>query len=335
MNSSRLAFSLIVVGVAVALLVARFLTESDKTVVVSQSQEEIAHKSVVQRHTSASSGSAELPLQSASGPTAPASSPSARLQAELLKASDWRAFALSAEARPAEGGYFYSMYVANLCGRDMTGIAEAARLNVRKAVESTGTVSTTQLQVAEKAISLCASFSHDEATGMFNKVKATAADTKLDPVFNSTQALAAALRTKDASTIRVALADLLELGDPVAVSYEGSLARVLASDPEARQVGGYWFGGKLYAPGNGEDFTLFTLALQLAQCSDSLPCQLDDSMTLACLGGRYCTQDRAAFLRNEYASDVTTERNFEEVLKLSGRIRQAVMLKQVGLLVRP
>src|SRR4051812_2319619 len=47
-----------------------------------------------------------------------------RLLQEYATADNLRAFAIQARARANEGGQFYAYYVANICGRDYTAIAQ-------------------------------------------------------------------------------------------------------------------------------------------------------------------------------------------------------------------
>lgn len=263
--------------------------------------------------------------------TTPASE---RLGEELREATDWRVFALSAQTRPKEGGYFYAMYAANLCGRGIKNISEAARLNVQKTVASKGTISLDQLAGASRVSTICASFVAGEAAELYASLREKGQD-GLDPIINATQELSAALKLKDNTQIKLAFRALLNTGDPLALSENVTLARILSGDPEAKKVNGYWFDGKIYSSNDIMEFSGFQFALDLAQCGNGVPCQLDETMMLNCISGGDCTKDRHIYLRNQYVKEGSlSEAQFTQVLALEKRIKQALAGGEVGAFVR-
>ncbi len=260
--------------------------------------------------------------------------PSTRLVADFKASKDWRAFAMSARSRPEEGGYFYAMYVANLCGTGVASMPHLARESISNRVAETGTVNSAQIVMTEKFMSRCASFARNEAADLYRDTKQASADNR-DPILNALGRVAAALSTKDAQLIRPALAELLALGDPLAPYKDDLLVRVTSRSTEVKNPGDVWFDGNMYGIDDLNRFSTFRLALSLAACSAQEPCEMDLHMMLACLGGQNCAQSREEYLRQQYVNQGSmTEEQYAHAVSLSSRIRQVVANREVEALVR-
>lgn len=269
-----------------------------------------------------------IPSQAASSqlerPRAASPSPSTKLLAELMTAKDWRAFALSAQSRPEEGGYFYAMYVANVCGMGVAAMHHLAGKAVSDTVAKSSTVSATQMSMMDKLLSQCASFAPNEASDIFQSTKSASADNR-DPIVNALVSLSAALAKKDAQLTKEALRALLELGDPVAPYKDELLVRVMSRSKEAGKPGDLWFDGTLYGIDDPDKVSALRLAISLAACRGQVPCDIDTDVMLGCLGGQICIGTPDDYLRQQYVKQGgMTEEQYAQAVALSARIRQVV-----------
>ncbi len=167
-----------------------------------------------------------------------ASMVSRRLQAELTKSTDWRAFALSAMKRPEEGGLMYARYVTSLCGRDMAAIGQWATSMVELAVQTNGTVSTEQLVAKDRFVSLCAAFSKEEVSQLYNEIREREA-TSGDPLLAARTDVNTAFSAKDPEALRAAARRLLQTDDPLALYTHRALQLLMASNRDST----YWVDG--------------------------------------------------------------------------------------------
>jgi len=137
-------------------------------------------------------------------------------------------------------------------------------------------------------------------------------------------------RKDDAGALREAAAALLATGDPLAIGSNQSLHMVKARDPAARSTGLY-FDGVLYCAEDGDPCMSIRAALDLAVCSDGLPCELDRTMLLACLGRRLCTADRVAFMHGFHVQrGGMNEEQFKELLAMAARLRERLAARDVA-----
>lgn len=278
-----------------------------------------------------------IPSQAASSqfgpPRAARSSPSIKLLAELVTAKDWRAFALSARSRPDEGGYFYAMHVANVCGMGVAAMPQLAGKAVSDTVAKSSTVSATQMSMVDKLMSRCASFAPNEAADIFQSTKSASTDNR-DPIVNALVSLSTALAKKDAQLSKEALRALLELGDPVAPYKDELLVRVMSRSKETGKPGDLWFDGTLYGIDDPDKVSALRLAISLAACRGQIPCDIDTDLMLACLGGQICVGTPDDYLHQRYVKQGgMTEEQYAHAVALSTRIRQVVTSVAVEALI--
>lgn len=256
--------------------------------------------------------------------------PSVRLSNELFAAKDWRAYVMSAKDRPEEGGYFYAIYATSLCGMRVAYMPNLMADSVKKAIERTSTVSATHLKLMEEFGSRCASFAGSESTEIYNNVRRLAADRR-DPILNAVQDLSLSLKDGNVDAKKRALDALLKLDDPLALSHELLLARVMNSVPEAKKVDGLWFNGKVYANDENESRSILDIALSMAACRSSARCELDEIIMLSCLGGQFCSDDRVAYLKNRFVGEAGLSNDqFAQAIALAEEVRTAVKQRQIS-----
>ncbi|WP_048438655.1 hypothetical protein [Caenimonas sp. SL110] len=259
-----------------------------------------------------------------------ASGPSSKLVAELRSARDWRAFALNARTRPEEGGYFYAMYVSNICGMPIASMPEEAQAANAQAVAKHGTISTVRMELAAKLSGRCSSFSADEASSLYDETR-RASENGRDPLMAATRKLRGALNASSDEK-QEALKSLLALDDPLALFDGNLLMLVMARSAETK--GELWFNGTSY----GSDpvkYSTLQVAMAVAGCSSQAPCEVDTHMMLACLGGQFCTDSREDYLRNQFtAQGGMTEAQYAEGLNLAAQMTRAISNKQVSAFVR-
>ena len=259
---------------------------------------------------------------------------SVRLRQELLASRDWRAFAISAMARPQEGGYFYALYATNLCGRDTNALRDAAANAVGTAVASKGTVSAETLAAVDRIVAACASFASGEARELRASVKAMAKDGQ-DPLVAANLAVEKALAAGDRDVLRNAVGLLFATGDPLAVSSGNVLNRVMASNSGAdRKDGQLWFNGKAFGTEDGREYSAVLLAAQMAVCQQDAPCALDDQLSIACVSGGDCTAGRLGYIKSQLDLAGADAPTFERVSSLAGAMRAALASGNVGAFIR-
>ena len=263
----------------------------------------------------------------------PVGNPSSKLAAELAASKDWRAFALAARSRPQEGGYFYAMYVSNLCSMGLAQMPEAPREAIASRVARTGTISAHMIELTERFTSRCASFASEEASSMYRETKGLAADNK-DPLIAAKREALNAMKGGDKQQTREALRNLFALGDSLA-SFDDVLILRGMSKSAGGQLGDMWFDGTLYGADDPVKISSVRLAVDLAACSSEAPCDLDTHVMLACMGGQFCADSRTDLLRHQYVTEGgMTEAQFAAAVALSARIRQAVDSGRVETFVR-
>jgi hypothetical protein len=256
------------------------------------------------------------------------------LVAEFKEARDWRAFAIAARSRPEEGGYFYAMYVSDLCGRGIASRSDLAGAAISTVVGKTGTVSPAMLRMIDKFRNRCASFSLDEASDMYLSTKDAAADGR-DPIVNAVRGVSIALTKKDPQFVKEALRVLMSLDDPLAPYKDELLLRVMSKSTEVKTGGDLWFDGALYGIDDPDKRSTLLLAVSLAACSTSAPCELDDQMMLGCIGGQICTDSREDYLRQQYVNQGgMSQELYAQAVGLSNRISHVIASRQVEALVR-
>lgn len=250
---------------------------------------------------------------------------SAQLQMELHGARDLRTFALSAQGRPREGGYFYATYAINLCGMDVPGLVRHAKQLVEEEVRASSTISSERLAAIEAFSSRCTSFADGEVRQMLDALKAKSTD-GADPLVNAHRAIDDAFKSKDTDRIRTAAAKLLAMGDPLLAGEGEMFRRIMWSNPAAKTkgLGAYWFEGQIYSSEDDRVLSEFSLALQLGQCKESAPCQLDEQIQLSCITGGDCKTDRQGYVLAQYRQLGDGEAGFSRVLAIANRIRAAL-----------
>lgn len=265
-------------------------------------------------------------------------SPSAAMQAAFAAATDWRAFAMSALQRPGEGGRYYANYAADLCGRNGPQLKEIIDARTAQGIATSSTVSAQRLAAVEKFFSRCAAF----ATGETKEVrsKAFGATDGADPLVEARNKLFAAHKSKDAAQFRQSALDALRTADPLLLSHEELLLRLMVFDPASQRAIGkdYWFDGETYPQ---QDDTLRTsellLAVKLGTCREGALCALDDEIDISCVTGTdaSCQTDRSSYLKNLYIENGGNEQSFDNAMRLAAKIRNAIETANVNAFVRP
>lgn len=256
------------------------------------------------------------------------------LVTELGSAKDWRVFALNARSRPGEGGYFYAMYVTNLCSRKIVNMPDLGRDAISTAVRKTSTVTSTMTAMIERFSARCASFSAGEASELYQMIKQISSDQR-DPVVNAASNLSVALSLRDRDRAKASLSELLDRGDPLPLYKDAVLLRVLSFGTANSASGETWLDGKSYVRSSAEEFSTLMLAIDLAACGGEVHCEVDESMMLGCIGGQYCTSSREDYLRHQYISQGgMAEQSFARAVALSARIREIIANRQVEALMR-
>ena len=267
---------------------------------------------------------------------------SAALAAEFKAAKDWRVFAMSALARPKEGGYFYAQYVANSCGRKLAQFVSTAKNSVALEIKASGTVSIERVAATERIEGMCTGFTAGETADLSRSIP-NRADVRDDPLMAAQIAVREALNnlSKDASKdlnssgFKNSIQGLLDTGDLLVLNESLSLQIAMGKDPEALKSYGLWFDGKLYTLDNELGLTALLGGMKLALCSENQVCQLDDDMLHNCITGGNCTPDRRKWLKMRYASEGSmTAEQFQEVEKMERRMREVISSKNASAFVR-
>lgn len=256
--------------------------------------------------------------------------PSHRLRQEFSEATDLRAFAYSAMARPHEGGYFYARHAGNLCGKDVGRVTRSGEAAVAKEVRETGTVAFARLQAAEQFQRLCGSFAQGEAADMVKQMNARAPSGE-DPLLSTREdTITTLLRKKQWDQVGPLFERLSELNDPLLWTEDQLFRLIVASDPETRNTGGFYFDGKVYRPDESGAAEAWS-ALELGFCGNG-PCALD--LRLICLGGGFCG-DHAALVRAQYFANGGTEVGWGRVMLLEQRVRAGIEARATEMFVQP
>ncbi len=259
---------------------------------------------------------------------------SARLQAELFQARDWRVFVLAAKQRPEEGGYYYAKYIANLCGGNRHALQAKAQESVADAVRTAGTVEPERLKVVEDLASRCASFIPGEAAQIWKELAAKEVDGRDPLVLAERRVLKLLAPSSDPAMHREAATVLLANQDPLLWSQHQLLYHLMAADPQARRAGGgMFFDGKTYAvdeDGAGE----LAVAAWLTACGENVRCALDDIMVARCIAGHECAGNARDYLCLDYLANGGTADGYARILALEQRIRAAVLARSVASFVR-
>ena len=207
---------------------------------------------------------------------------SERLQQEFRDAADWRAFAISAMARPSEGGYFYAMRATSLCGRRMDDLTEEGKATIAQSVQKNGTVSSVQLQLVERHGHAMRSVRERRSRSTVSGGRAARGGDGADPLVRAAKAANAAISGGDHGARKAALDLVLATGDPLVASDTDLLRRSMIDKDRT-----FWFDGERFeVDRDGERLAELLLALKLAACQPNALCPVDDDMTLACIGDR-------------------------------------------------
>lgn len=263
--------------------------------------------------------------------------PSAAMQAAFAAATDWRAFAISALQRPGEGGRYYASYAAGLCGRDMPQLKEIIDAQTAQGIATSSTVSAQRLAAVEKFFSRCAAFAPGETKEIWSKARDTAVG--IDPLMDARNRLLAATRRKDAAQFRQSALDTLRTADPLLLSHEALLPRLMIFDPASPGSAdkGFWFDGETYPLDDSLRTSELMLAMKLGPCRDGALCALDDEIDINCVTGNdaSCQTDRSSYLKNLYIENGGNEQSFDNAMRLAARIRHAIETADVNAFVRP
>lgn len=258
--------------------------------------------------------------------------PSARLLHELARSDDLKAFTTSALTRPAEGGYFYARYVANMCGRDWAVITRYGQAAVEPEIRASGPLPAWRVEMMQNLPRRCAGFAPGEAGAILADLKSRP-DLLEDPLLSAERELVDASRAGRHAALRSAVRRLIQLDDPVLWTERRLWDRVAQSDPRTRGRGGYFFDRKVYQ-GDDPKFLEIALALEIGFCQPDLPCAPDDELSVVCATGGDCAPDRYAKSRSFYLANGGSEKGWPRVLALVRRIQNALRTGDVAMFVR-
>ncbi|MES3001295.1 MAG: hypothetical protein V4787_11445 [Pseudomonadota bacterium] len=257
---------------------------------------------------------------------------SQRLLREYATADNFRAFALQAKARPGEGGIFYANYVANLCGREYSVIAQRGNAAIAKHIDATGTIPSWQLAKIEYLPRRCSGFLAGEAHALVNELKRVSVTS--DPLLAAEKDLRTAARSGGRDQIRSAMARAMEIDDPLLWTSQRLWDVVAQSDTEAKKSLGFYLGGVVYSEKDGLKHLEAYTALELGFCKPDLPCALDDELSIICAIGGACAQDRDAKAKSLYLDNGGSEEGWKKVLTLVAQVRTALATRNVAFFVR-
>jgi hypothetical protein len=230
--------------------------------------------------------------------------------------------------RPQEGGYFYARHAVDFCSRNLAVLKIRGDASVQSEIARTGTLGLDRAREADRLFALCGSFAPDEAAAMAADVRTRIQDGR-DPLAAAEAFANEAILHPDAAKLRAAAARLLELADPLLLSNLEMLRRIASADPEARAQQGVVFDGQVVPLADGLRHSKAMLALELGACRPDAPCALDDDLRFACVSGGKCPADREVFVRDTMQAFGATQADFEEVLSMAQRVRQAVADRRV------
>jgi hypothetical protein len=258
---------------------------------------------------------------------------SQRLQQELGASNNLRAFAMSAMHRPNEGGVFYALYVANVCGRNFPAITKAGNAAIAKEIASKGTISSSHLGMMTDLPQRCSEFIPGEAAQLHSDLKMRA-ESSGDPLVAARQALIAASKSGRAELLRAAVARLMELDDPLLWTDRRLYDYVAQFDPEARRVSGIFLNGKVYRSADGHRHLEVSTALELGFCKRDLPCAPDDELRVVCAVGGDCARDRYEKAKQYLPANGGTEDGWKATMTLVNQIQAALAAGNVSFFVR-
>jgi hypothetical protein len=261
-----------------------------------------------------------------------AQSVSARLNHEYAAADNLRAFAMQAKGRPSEGGVFYALYAADICGRDFNAIKRLGDAAMAKEIKASGTVASYRVALRDSLPSRCAAFVAGEADALVRELKVAPAS--YDPLLAAEQSLASAIQSQRPELIRPAVANVMAIDDSLLWTHHNLFALVAQSDPEARKVNGIYFGGVVYPPGPTTKNLEANSALELAFCRPGTACAQEDTLRLMCAAGGACAPDLETQQKNFYMANGGTEEGWKLVLAMTQQIRDALASKNVAFFVR-
>ena len=267
------------------------------------------------------------PAASASAAAAPADAPgqvSGALLAAFAQAGDLHAFALDALQRPAEGGLFYARLAALRCN---TWQRETIDMALRISLQRQQTLTTAQLQTADKVRASCQQF---PATEIKRVVVAVREQAGADPLLQAERLLAESEK-QDPPSRRAAAARLLALADPLFLSETGALFR-LARDPESARKDGVWFDGRWIT--DEEEQLAAVMALSVGACQPGQPCSTDAMLVADCVYHGVCERDWATYLRAQTVAEGLPHDLAERSLVLTQRVQRAVREQDVAFFVR-
>lgn len=256
-----------------------------------------------------------------------------KMQADFESATDWRAFAFAARSRPAEGGYFYAMRAADLCGRDMAALQKIGRDNLSREISSTGTAEGKRLQLLDRFEARCASFSPGEASALYKEVREQARDGK-DPLLGARQHVLDATKGSDVAAVKAAASEILGLRDGTVLSQDQLLVRLMSYGSKKGAEASYWFAGQEYAQSNPTQSAELMMAVELAACQVSSTCSLNEQIVATCITNTGCQVEPAKYLRTAYLAGGGTEESFNRALTLAGQMHAAIASRSVESFVR-
>lgn len=269
-------------------------------------------------------------------PAASAAAPVARgdvaaaLRADFEQAGDYRAFAMAALDRPAEGGLLYARHAVLAC---LNGDRGVVNRGVKTSVDQHGTVDPAQIAAGERLLARCASFFPGEHARLIGEMKARA-QRAADPLLQAEQAGAEAERDGRPEVLRAAAARILAIGDPLLLSSHGALFRLTMADAEAKKEGGLWVDHKLVRPDDGNETLLWSAALSLGMCADTGPCGSDELVEAACILNGICKAGREAYFRWFFEEGGLGQGEIDTIFARTDRVRRAVREQDVGFFVR-
>jgi hypothetical protein len=254
----------------------------------------------------------------------------AAMHREFEAASDWRAFAHAARAKPQSGGYFYAMRAAEMCSRNIALLDSFGRENLTKEIHASGTTSIRAMELADRLRSRCSGFANGEASSFNAQTIELARDNK-DPLVVARDRVAKATTGADWAAVRHAASDLLALGDKTAMTQDLMLIRLMRFGPRDGTASSFWFAGEEVPQDRIGDFQL---AYQLSICKRDEPCESNELLALSCTSPSGCETDPVRFYRDQYLAGGGSANGFDQVLALAQRMHAAMEAGSVDAFVR-
>ncbi|MGZ5269560.1 MAG: hypothetical protein ACXWC6_02995 [Ramlibacter sp.] len=259
------------------------------------------------------------PAATAPAPARPSGQVSGALLAEFGQATDLHAFARDALARPAEGGGFYARIAAARC---LAGQRASIDGLLQASLQRDQTLTTAQLETAERLKVLCENFPPDAVRQTFLAAREHAAD-GADPLL-AAERLLQQVDAGDRAARRAAAERLLALGDPLFLSESGALLR-LARSGGTEEPPGLWFDGRRWsAQDSQKELTAIGMALGVGACGDGSPCSIDAVLAQQCVAHGICDTDRWASLGHGAQREGVPDTLAARAKVLAERVRRAV-----------